>query len=532
MFDPKRKPISVWTQTFDVPRFASISESLECDVCIIGAGISGLNCAYQLSKAGKSVVVLEGGIIASGETKSTTAHISVVIDSLYQNIVRLHGEDNARLVYQSLKTAVDEIEEIILTENIDCDFTRLEGCLFDSKIDSHTDLQKEYEACLKVGFEDIDLIQNFPLLNGATTRAITFPQQAQFHILKYITGLVEACRKRNVRFHTRNHVTQITDGKRPIVHTNLGHVVKTNSVIVATNSPISDFVKVHTKQAPYRTYAIGLKVKKGTVPQALYWDTENPYHYMRLQDIDMDSNGQIPIDINEQILIVGGEDHRTGQSNDAKERFDRLEKYARAFFPDAGDVEFKWSGQIYESVDGLSFIGKDPAHDGNIYIATGDSGMSMSHATLSGLILKDFILGKNNFFADLYDPSRKVFNASFEYLKENVNSLSQYSSYITPPELNSPDDLKPGQGGVLVRDGYHVAVFKDEKGMLHEKSAYCPHMKGVVCFNALEKTWDCPVHGARFNLEGKVLDGPANENLYDARKEFEVDIRKEDCKAS
>ncbi|MCW5822773.1 MAG: FAD-dependent oxidoreductase [Cyanobacteria bacterium TGS_CYA1] len=524
MFDPKRKPISVWTQTYEVPRFASISEPLDCDICIIGGGITGLNCAYQLSRAGKSVVVLEDGIIASGETKSTTAHISTVIDSLYQNIIRFHGDESARLVFQSLETAVDEIANIIEQENINCDFARVEGCLFNSHYDSHTDLQKEYEACLKVGFKNIDLIENFPLLNGSSTKAITFPNQAQFHILKYMSGLVEACRKRNVRFHTRTHVTEIIDGKRPTVYTNLGHWVKADSVIVATNSPISDFVKVHTKQAPYRTYAIAMLVNKGTVPQALYWDTEDPYHYIRLQDLDDEPELQL--------LIVGGEDHRTGQSNDAKKRFTKLEKYARAFCPNGGDIAFKWSGQIYESVDGLSFIGKDPAHNENIYIATGDSGMGMTHATLSGLILTDAILGKENRFANLYEPSRKVFNASLEYLKENVNSLSQYSSYITPPSLSNIDDLRPGQGGVIMRDGYHVAMYKDEKGILHEKSAYCPHMKGVVCFNGLEKTWDCPVHGARFNLEGKVLDGPANDNLDEARKEFKVDIRKEDRKAS
>ncbi len=513
MFKDVRKPISVWTHTADVPRFAAISESVEIDVCVIGSGITGVNCAYQLSKAGKSVVVLEDGIIGGGETKRTTAHLSTVIDSLYEKIINWHGLDNAKLVYKSLNLALDEIENIVINEKIDCDFTRLDGCLMLTPSMNEDVLEKEYRACLEVGFENIDYIKNFPLLNGGSTSAITFENQAQFHVLKYLSGMVNACRRQGVKFLCRTHVTDIEDGNPAIVHTNLGHIVKANSIIVATNSPVSDLVKVHTKQAPYRTYVIGLVVPDGAIPLALYWDTDDPYHYIRLQKLD-----------DKQLLIVGGQDHRTGQANDAEERFAKLEKYARNFYPDAGELAYKWSGQIYESVDGLSFIGHDPAHGENIYIATGDSGMGMTHATISGLLLTDLITGKHNDFAKLYDPSRKVFNATIDYMKENMNSLSQYATYLKPPVLYSVDDLKAGEGGVIIRDGYHVAVYKDENGALHERSAYCPHMKGVVCFNALEKTWDCPVHGARFNTEGKVLDGPANCDLDKARKEFKVEI--------
>lgn len=512
-----RNPISVWRHTTKVPRFAAISESLNCDVCVIGAGITGISCAFQLSKAGKSVVVLEDGLIAGGETKRTTAHLSTLIDSNYAKIIQYHGIEKAKKVYESLVKAVDEIENIVNTEEINCDFSRLEGCLMLSADMNENVLQKEYQACLDVGFENIDYIENFPLLNGAISKAISFPDQAQFHILKYLFGLVKICKNQGVKFLCRTHVTEIKDGQPALIKTHLGHTVSADSVIVATNSPISDFVKVHTKQAAYRSYAIGLSVKTGSVPLALYWDCEEPYHYMRLQNVDDNPD--------EQILIVGGEDHRTGQADDSNERFERLEKYTRSFYPDAGELKYNWSGQIYESVDGLSFIGRDPAHGENIYIATGDSGMGMTHGTISGLLLTDMILGKENHWQELYDPSRKVFNASIEYLKENVSSVAQYASYLKPPLVDSENALKNGEGGVIIRDGYHVAIYKDENGLLHEKSAYCPHMKGIVCFNGLEKTWDCPVHGARFTVEGKVIDGPANCNLDEARKEFQVDYK-------
>ncbi len=524
MSDPVRNPISFWTHNTQVARFAAISESLKCDVCVIGAGITGLNCAYQLSKEGKSVVVLEDGLISGGETRRTTAHISTLVDSLYSQIIQWHGLEKSRQVFESLTRAIDEIERIVQNEKIECDFSRLEGCLFQSTGIDESALQKEYQACLDVGFSDIDYIKDFPLLNGASTSAVSFPNQAQFHILKYVNGMVDACKRQGVKFLCRTHVTEINDGHPATVQTHLGHTVKAGAIIVATNSPISDFVKVHTKQAPYRTYAVGLRVKAGAVPMALYWDTEDPYHYIRLQNLDDN--------LEEQILIVGGEDHRTGQADDACERFARLEKFARAFYPDAMDLQYSWSGQIYESVDGLSFIGRDPGHGDNIHIATGDSGMGMTHGTISGLLITDLIMGRENEWAHIYDPSRKVFNASFEYVKENVNSLSQYSSYLKPPVLTSVDELKEGEGGVIIRDGYHVAVYKDQDGILHEKSAYCPHMKGVVCFNGLEKTWDCPVHGARFTADGKVIDGPANFDLEDARQEFSVEYENKKRKAS
>jgi Rieske Fe-S protein len=261
---------------------------------------------------------------------------------------------------------------------------------------------------------------------------------------------------------------------------------------------------MHTKQAPYISYAIGIKVPAGSVTSALYWDTLDPYHYVRLQ------HGS---DSGEDVLIVGGEDHKTGQADDAAERFAKLELWARFRWPQCGDVAYRWSGQVMETIDGLAFIGRNPGDDEHVYIATGDSGMGITHGTIAGILLTDLIVGRENPWAELYDPGRKRVKALGEFAKENLNVAAQYLDWVTGGDVSSADQVAPG-GGAVIRRGLHkVAVYRDPAGRLHEHSATCPHLGCVVHWNGGEKTWDCPCHGSRFDALGRVIVGPANADL-------------------
>jgi nitrite reductase/ring-hydroxylating ferredoxin subunit len=216
------------------------------------------------------------------------------------------------------------------------------------------------------------------------------------------------------------------------------------------------------------------------------------------------------------VLIVGGEDHESGQAEEQVDRFARLEAWARERFPMAQDAQFRWSGQVMETIDGLAFIGPNPADAPNVYVATGDSGMGMTHGTIAGMLLTDLILGRQNRWAALYDPSRKPVRALGEFAKENLNVLRQYADWLTLGDLSSPQDIPRDSGAVIRRGLKKIAVYRDPQGTLHERSATCPHLACVVHWNDVEKSWDCPCHGSRFDRFGTVLNGPANRNLDQA----------------
>jgi Rieske Fe-S protein len=262
---------------------------------------------------------------------------------------------------------------------------------------------------------------------------------------------------------------------------------------------------MHTKQAAYRSYIVGMRVPHNSIPDALFWDTEDPFHFVRL--IPRGSKTE-----QDDVLIVGGEDHKTGQNEDATERFSRLETWAKSIFPGLGEREWQWSGQVMETIDGLAFIGRNPGDD-HVFIATGDCGMGLTHGTIAGLLIKDLILGRDNPWKSLYDPSRKSVRAAFEFAKENLNVAGQYAKWVTPGEVSSVDKIERGSGGVIRKGLSKIAVYRDPSGELHQRSAVCTHLGCIVAWNPTEKSWDCPCHGSRFGPTGNILNGPAVKPL-------------------
>ena len=501
---------SIWMATAEVPSFPPLSADAETDVCIVGAGISGLTAAYTLVRAGKRVVVLDDGPIGGGETGRTTAHLSNALDDRFYEIERMHGAEGARIAAESHTAAVNRIEEIVRLESIDCDFARLDGYLFPAAGDDRKELERELEAAHRASLSDVELLERVPLSFYDFGPCLRFPRQGRFHILRYLTGLARAVARDGGRIHAGSHVAELSagkDGGPATVKTEDGRTVTARAVVVATNSPVNDWVKMHTKQAPYRTYVVGLRVPRDAVRDALYWDTADPYHYVRLQH---DERGEV--------LVVGGEDHKTGQADDMDERFDCLEEWTRERFPMVGTVDYRWSGQVMEPVDYMGFIGRNPG-DENVYIATGDSGNGMTHGTIAGILIPDLILGRDHPWAKLYDPSRISLRAAPEFTKENLNVAAQYVDYVTPGDVSSADAIKPGEGAVLRRGATKIACYRDESGTLHERSAVCTHLYCIVDWNHAEKTWDCPCHGSRFDRYGKVVNGPAVKELEPAKGE-------------
>lgn len=502
---------SLW---HEVPHSSHPTLETECnvDVCIVGGGIVGLTCAYILGKAGKSVVVAERGGLGGGETSRTTGHLTWVLDERYNHLIDLFDQKTAQIVADSHVEAINYIEKTVLEENIGCDFERVDGFLFAATEEDRGMLQKEFAACQKLGLDVFEVTKSPFGLFYDTGPCLMFPMQGQFHVLKYLQGLIQAILGNGGKLFENTAISHIEDGNPCLVATKSGVKIKAQSVVIATCTPVNNRFILHTKQAPYRTYVIAGSIPKGSVPLGLFWDTAEPYHYIRLQRHLSDPN----LDW----LIIGGDDHKTGQCSNIESRFIALEKWAKVRFPMFEKAEYQWSGQIFEPYDSLAFIGKNP-QDKNVYIATGHSGNGMTYGTIAGILISDLILDKKNPWQSIYEPSRKNFSGAKKYIQENLNVAQQYLDWFTPGELKQID-LLPVDSGVVFRKGVKkLAIYKDKNNQVHVNSAFCPHLGGCLHWNAIEKSWDCPCHGSRFNGRGAVICGPANGDLFPCKIKIE-----------
>ncbi|HKO98185.1 MAG TPA: FAD-dependent oxidoreductase [Pyrinomonadaceae bacterium] len=497
---------SVWMDTTQPLLETPLTERINADVCIVGAGIAGMTTAYLLAREGKSVVVVDDGPIGGGMTGRTTAHLVNALDDRFFELERLHGEENTRLVAGSHTAAINAVEAIVQQESIDCEFERLDGYLFVPPRESKKILDDELKAAHRAGLTEIEKVERVPWDSYDTGPALRFPHQAQFHPLKYLAGLAEAIKKNGGRIYTETHAKEIEGGKKARVETSGRGVVTADAVVVATNTPVNDLIAIHTKQAAYQSYVIGARIPLGSVTRGLYWDTPDPYHYIRVETVGKGAKAY-------DILIVGGEDHKTGQQDDAGKRFGALERWTRYRFPMVEGIEYRWSGEVMEPVDSLAFIGRNPMDSENVYIATGDSGNGMTHGTIAGLLLTDMIMGRANEWESIYDPSRITLSSLKKFAKENLNVAAQYVDHVTGGDVDSVDEIKKNSGAVISHGLKKVAVYRDPQGEIHQMSAVCTHLGCIVNWNSLEKSWDCPCHGSRFDALGHVTQGPANKDL-------------------
>ena len=505
---------SFWERTAQKFSTAPLQQDITVDVCVIGAGIAGVTTAYVAARENRSVVVVDDGPVGGGMTGRTTAHLVNAIDDRYIDVEKFLGEECARLTAESHTAAIDCAERIAREHNIDCDFERVDGYLFLPPGGSVTELMDELAAIHRAGLVGVERVESVPNTKINSDAVLRFPRQAQFHPLKYLNGLAGVIIDGGGKIFTGTRVVSVEDGDHVKIQTADGHTITAGAAVVATNCPINDRVVIHSKQAPYATYAICLRVTR-PVEHALFWDTAQtaegekqeigpaPYHYVRF------ARGE-----QGDVLIVGGEDHKTGQAEDCAQRFAKLERWIRERFPFVGEITDHWSGQVMESIDGVAYIGRNPG-DKNVYVVTGDSGNGITHGIFAGMLIVDLIVGRENPWAKLYDPSRKTLKPRVlaDYIAENANVAAQFRDYVTPGSVKSLGEIKPGEGAVL-RDGLKkIAAYRDENGNLHAFSAVCPHLGCVVRWDACEKTWDCPCHGSRFDALGCVVNGPAVSDL-------------------
>ena len=494
--------LSLWMDTAPVLDLVPLPGSQRTQVCVIGAGIAGLTTAYRLAAIGKDVLVIDERGLMGGQSARTTGHLCNALDDRYFHLEQLHGHARARLAAQSHTAAIDMIEAMCTVERIDCDFARVDGYLVQGVGDERAGiLDREYEAATRAGL-DCERVPGAPGALAEFGDALRFRGQGRFHAMRYLDGLASAIHRAGARLHLAS-AAHVEGGRDAHVLTHDGQRIGCEAVVVATNVPFNDRLALHTKQAAYRSYVIALRIGDGSVPDALLWDTLDPYHYIRIAR----AGGA-------DWLIVGGEDRKVGQDEHPERHFAELERWTRQHFPMAGAVGYRWSGQIIEPIDGLGFFGHNPGRAENVFIATGDSGNGLTHGTIAGMLIADLIEGRDSPWTDVYAPDRRTLRAANEFLRENLNFVPYYGELLSGGETGDVDRIGAGEAAVL-RDGLHkIAAWRDPEGELHLHSAVCPHLGCVVHWNAAETSWDCPCHGSRFDpRDGSRLNGPADRGL-------------------
>jgi glycine/D-amino acid oxidase-like deaminating enzyme len=445
------------------------------DVCVIGAGAAGLGAAYMLASAGKSVVVLDERDVGAGESGRSTAHLSCALDLSWPELERLHGAANARLAAESHAVAIKRIAKIAALEEIDCAFEQVDGFAFTADRKG-AGLETELAGARRAGVP-VEWLERAPLDAFDTGPCLRYPRQAHLDPASWLRGLAHAVTRLGGRIFAGTRAVSVQGGARAEVATSDGRRIRAGSIIVATNSPFNDRIAVQAQQTARRTYALALEMPEAGAPRSLLWDDESPYHYVRSHHPPKGP----------PLLLVGGEDHPTGREDDGAARWERLESWARARFLTAGPVAARWSGQVLEPADGLALIGRNPLDHPNVYIATGHSGNGMTYGMIAGMLLGDLILGRPNEWAGVYDPSRVTPEAAPGYAETGLGAAIQYADWLLPGE------------GPASRDP--------------RLSPVCPHLGGRVRWNSAENSWDCPVHGSRFDARGRVLNGPACADL-------------------
>jgi glycine/D-amino acid oxidase-like deaminating enzyme/nitrite reductase/ring-hydroxylating ferredoxin subunit len=489
---------SLWMDVA-LPQFPALAEDVRCDVVVVGAGIAGLSTAYELAQLGRKVVVVDRGAPGGGITLRTSAHLTFYLDDYYAELIKRRDREAAIQYLASQSAAVDRVEAIAANERIACDFARVDGFLVAIDSDGESILRDELAAITDIGWQGVSRVPPPP---GFRNDTIRYPSQARFHPAKYLRGLLAALERLGVRVFCDTAVLGVSEnGAGVLAECAGGRRITAGIAVIATNSPINDLVAIHTKQAPYRTYVIAGPVPKGAAPDALIYDTEDPYHYVRIQPAE-----------DHDIMIVGGEDHKSGMENDGEHRIKRLERWAKAHFPMFGETTHAWSGQIYEPVDYAPHLGLNPG-DKRTYVITGDSGEGLTSGVAGAMLIAQSVAQGGSPWAELYDPSRKTLAAAGTFVAENMDVVANLAEHLSSGEIGSVEELAAGQGALMRLHGKKAAVYRDEKGAIHAFSATCTHLGCVVQFNSFEKCWECPCHGSQFSAEGEVLAGPARKPL-------------------
>lgn len=492
--------VSLWQESLGIPPAkAVLYGSDHFDVLVVGAGITGMTTALLLQQAGKKVLIADAHRPGYGTTGGTSAHINSFADTTYREAEGAFGEEGAQLFAAAINDGYTLIKQHINQHQIECDFEERPGYLYAETDEEVKQLDDIYNGALKVDVA-VDYTREAPT-PVPFKKALVFPGQAQFHPLKYLNGLREKFEAAGGTLLEETLIDQVSKDDNGLKATAGELSIYAQKVIYATHMPPNINV-LNFECAPYRSYVIAVKLKSGQYPDALIYDSQEPYHYVRSHQID----GQ-------PLLLIGGNDHKTGHDN-PENAFADLETHARKYYH-ISSVKYRWSSQYYVPVDGFPYIGQMPLAADGIYCATGYNGNGMMLGSIAGKILADLIVKGHSKYEKVFSPSRiKPIDGFSEFVKENADVVYHFvADRFGIHETDSLKRLAPGTGKVVEVGGKTIAAYRDDDGQIHALNPICTHAACIVNWNASEKTWDCPCHGARYDINGEVLTGPATRSL-------------------
>ena len=490
---------SIWQDTTPATTYSPLEQDTEVDVCVIGGGITGITAAVLLREAGETVAVVEHDRVGSGVTGYTTGKVTSLHGLTYDQVRSRFGPDGAGVYAAANQAGLELIVRWVAERGIDCDLRRKPAFTYAEDPSDLDDVRKEVDAALEAGLPASFTTETE--LPWPIAGAIRVEDQAEFHSRKYLLELARTLPGEGSHVFERTRALAVEDGSPCRVRTDRGDVLA-RDVIVATHYPMLDRGLFFTRLSPERSYAIAVELD-GPVPQDMYLSTESPSHSLRA----------VPHEEGE-LLIVGGESHKTGQGGDTTERYERLEAWARGRLPVTG-VRYRWSAQDAMPADGIPYVGKLSPVSRHLWTASGYKKWGLTNGTAAALMLTDLMLGRENPWISTFDANRfKPLAAAPTLLRENVNVGAHFfGDRLSPPDARSLDELGPDEGGIVSVDGEKVAAYRDPAGTVHAVSPTCTHLYCQVSWNSAERSWDCPCHGSRFDVRGHVLEGPAVDDL-------------------
>ena len=490
---------SFWVESTPDRSFAPLAADLRVGCCVIGAGITGLTTAYLLQRAGVKVAVVEMDGVACGVSGYTTAKVTSLQGRIYSRLEGKHGREAAALYADANQAALGMVAGLVREHSIDCDYETQPNHTYCEDPNDLSQIEQEADAASRAGLP-VELVDEVAL-PYPIAGAVRLDGQAQFHPRKYLLALVDELERGGCLFFDDTRATGVDEGEPCVVETS-GGTVRADHVVVATHYTFLDRSMMFPRVHPKRSYALVGPVPSGNVPSGMYLSTEPTWSVRTVRAGD------------EVLVLAGGSGHNVGQHYDTKERYAHLEAWARDRLG-MTEVRHRWSTQDGSSVDDLPYIGRLTPLSRRVFTATAFGKWGMTNGTLAGMILSDVITGTENRWAPLFDPHRATLKASVtKFAQENVKVAGHWiGDRFKHPQAGVPGDLAPGEAAVGGTGAGQVAAYRDEAGELHQVSAVCTHLRCIVTWNNAERTWDCPCHGSRFDVDGKVIQGPAVKDL-------------------
>jgi len=489
---------SIWIEAGPAqPELPQLERSTQADVVVIGGGIVGLTTALLLHEAGRKVVLIEAGRLARGVSGYTTAKVSSQHGLKYAELASKQGADAARVYGQANEAALAWIAEHVARDGIDCDLRRQPSYAYVTSSAKRGQVEDEVRAAVAAGLP-ASLAEETPLPYPVAA-AVRFDDQAEFHPRKYLLALAERLVADGVELYERSHAVEVDADQDRVAVKTPGGRVDADHAVVASHYPFLDRSFSFARVSPQRSYAIACRIA-GAPPPGMYISGDSPTRSIRA----------IPLDDGEELLMVGGESHKTGTGGDTEQHYEALERFAREHW-DVESVAYRWSSQDGSTLDGMPYVGRLTPRSNRVLMATGFAKWGISGGTAAAHALADLIAGRENAVAELWDPWRKTLRTSaVKFVEENAQVGARFlADRISKPGGRPIESLQLGEGDIVRHDGEKVAAYRDEKGELIAVSLRCTHLGCQVNWNSAERSWDCPCHGSRFAPDGRVLEGPA-----------------------